>query len=88
MPTDQLHIDPPELIPESPPKPTERDRQSASVPVEQKFIRLRDEWKAQRGHESSTMKVLMIPAYQQIIGMRPAAIPYLLRELPANLFSW
>jgi hypothetical protein len=56
--------------------------------VEKKFFRLRDEWKAQRGHESSTMKTVMLPAYQKIIGMGPDAVPLLLRELEANIDNW
>ena len=48
--------------------------------IEKKFIRLRDEWKRQRGHEPSTMKVVLLPAYQSIIGMGIDAVPFLLRE--------
>jgi hypothetical protein len=61
-------------------------RQSESA--EQRFIRLRNEWKAQRGHESSTFKVLMLPGYQKIIGMGSDAVPFLLRELETNLDNW
>src|SRR5258708_6200663 len=56
--------------------------------IEGKFIRLRDEWKAQRGHEPSTMKLVMLPAYQKIIGMGPVVVPLLLRELESNLDNW
>jgi hypothetical protein len=56
--------------------------------IEKKFIRLRDEWKSQRGHEPSTMKAVLLPAYQRIIGIGPAAIPFLLRELESNLDNW
>jgi hypothetical protein len=56
--------------------------------LEKKFIRLRDEWKAQRGLYSSTTKLTMHPAYQKIIGMGPAAIPLLLRELETEVDSW
>jgi hypothetical protein len=56
--------------------------------VELKFIRLRDEWKSQRGPLSSTAKLAMHPAYQKIIGMGPVAVPLLLRELENNLDSW
>src|SRR6266700_1300154 len=56
--------------------------------AEQKFIRVRDAWKTQRGHEPSTMKAVMLPAYQQIIGMGPVAVPLLLRELKANIDNW
>jgi hypothetical protein len=56
--------------------------------LEKKFLRLRDEWKAQRGHEPSTMKTVLLPAYQKIIGIGPAAIPFLLRELDTNVDNW
>lgn len=56
--------------------------------VEKKFIRLRDEWKMQRSHEPSTMKAVLLPAYQRIIGMGPAVIPFLPRELESNLDNW
>ena len=59
--------DSPEEVLESPESP------------KQKFMRLRDEWKIQRRHESSTVKMVMMPAYQKIIGMGPAAVPFLLR---------
>ena len=49
--------------------------------LEKKFIRLRDEWKSQRGHESSSARLAMHPAYQKIIGMGPAVLPLLFREL-------
>jgi hypothetical protein len=61
---------------------------TARVAPEKRFIRLRDEWKTQRGHEPSTMKAVMLPAYQKIIGMGPVAIPLLLRELETNLDNW
>jgi hypothetical protein len=61
---------------------------TARVVQEGRFVRLRDEWKTQRGHEPSTMKTVMLPAYQKIIGMGPAAIPLLLRELETNLDNW
>ncbi|HVS39099.1 MAG TPA: hypothetical protein VMS17_26305 [Gemmataceae bacterium] len=63
---------------------------SAKAPesAQQKFIRLRDEWKAQRGPQSSTTRLVMHPAYQTIIGMGPAALPLILRELATNLDSW
>lgn len=56
--------------------------------AEKKFNRLKDEWKAKRGHESSTVKIIMIPAYQKIIGMGQDAVPFLLRELETNLDNW
>jgi hypothetical protein len=61
---------------------------SLSDPIEQKFIRLRDDWKSQRSPASSTIKLVMHPAYQTIIGMGSPVVPLLLRELETNLDSW
>ena len=52
--------------------------------AERKFIKLRDEWKTQRGHEPSTAKIILIPAYQKIIGMGESAIPLILKDLSEN----
>jgi hypothetical protein len=56
--------------------------------AEKKFNKLRDEWKTKRGHEPSTTKIILIPAYQKIIGMGQDAIPFLLRELETDLDNW
>jgi hypothetical protein len=56
--------------------------------IEKKFFRLRDEWKKERGPHASTLKLVMHPAYQKIIGMGPDAVPLLLRELETDLDSW
>ena len=56
--------------------------------IEEKFIRLRDEWKAERGLESSTTRLMMHPAYRKIIGIGPEAVPLLLRELEKGPESW
>ncbi len=63
-------------------------QQVADALIESKFIRLRNEWKAQRGPESSTQRMAMHPAYQKIIGMGPAVVPLLLRERETDLDSW
>ena len=82
MPIDQLELDAGAAA------INERNGKARAAHIEKKFIRLRDEWKAQRGHEPSTMKCVLLPAYQKIIGMGPAAVPLLLRELETNLDDW
>lgn len=66
----------------------ERNGKAPAVDIEKKFVGLRDEWKSQRRHEPSTMKSVLLPAYQKIIGMGPAAIPFLFQELESNLDNW
>ena len=46
----------------------------AGSAAEKKFLKLRDEWKSRRGHEPSTTKIILIPAYQKIIGMGQDAV--------------
>jgi hypothetical protein len=59
-----------------------------SVTLETKFRRLVNAWKAGRGFSSSAAKMAMHPAYLQIIGMGPAAIPLLLEELSREPDHW
>ncbi len=56
--------------------------------IEDKFRALAAHWKAETGFTSSTTEIAMHPAYQQIIGMGPAVVPLLLRELEQNLDHW
>src|SRR5438128_5939257 len=79
MPVEQIGLDPAADL---------SNGKAAGAQLLRKFNRLRDSWKAQRGHESSTMKSVLLPAYQNIIGIGPAAIPLLLRELETNLDNW
>lgn len=59
--------------------------------LERKFRRLAEQWRKDTGHLSVTFKKAMHPAYQQIIGMGEAAIPFILRELrerPTGSWFW
>jgi hypothetical protein len=82
-PLGEAQIEPPGLRPVA-----DASKSNGAAPnqdaVERKFIRLRDEWKAQRGHESSTARLAMHPAYQKIIGMGPVVLPLLFRELASK----
>lgn len=55
---------------------------------ERKFRRLAGQWLRETEHVSSIKKACMHPAYQRIIGMGPAVVPYLLRELEQNPDHW
>jgi hypothetical protein len=61
---------------------------TTSATLETKFRALAARWKAERGPTSSLTELAMHPAYQQIIGMGPAAIPLLLRELEREPDHW
>lgn len=55
---------------------------------EQKFQRLASQWQEETLFVSSTTKMCTHPAYLQIIGMGPAAVPLLLRELERQPNHW
>jgi hypothetical protein len=78
MPVDQLELDPAH----------ETNGDSAIARNEQKFVRLRDDWKQKRGPDSSAARLAMHPSYLKIIGMSPDAIPFLLRELENQPDLW
>lgn len=54
----------------------------------QKFRGLVDTWKNETQASSSVTEMAMHPAYQQIIGMGPAAIPLIIRELENKPDHW
>lgn len=64
------------------------DRPDHSPTLDETFIRLRDRWQSETRHFSSTTRRVLHPAYQAIIGLGPAAVPLLLRELEQNVDSW
>lgn len=56
--------------------------------LEKTFYQLVDQWKTETRGISSTEKLSMHSAYQQIIGMGSEVIPMLLRELEKNSGRW
>jgi hypothetical protein len=53
-----------------------------------RFRRLADEWRAATGFMSSVTEIAVQPAYQQIIGMGEAAVPFILEELRREPAQW
>ena len=53
-----------------------------------KFQRLAAQWRAQTAFAPSVLQMATHPAYQQIIGMGPSAIPHILRELKVRPEHW
>ena len=53
-----------------------------------KFDRLAGQWREETAMSSSVVEMAMHPAYQQIIGMGRAAVPYILRELSRQADHW
>jgi hypothetical protein len=52
-----------------------------SVKLSITFRRLRDQWRVERGATSSITEMVMCTPYLRIIGMGPAAVPLILREM-------
>lgn len=52
------------------------------------FQSLVRQWKQERGPSSSTAELAMCPSYQRIIGLGPAVVPLLLRELERAPDHW
>jgi hypothetical protein len=55
---------------------------------ESHFRCLADQWRRETEHISSLKQACLHPAYQRIIGMGPAVVPYLLRELEQTPDHW
>ncbi|MFY9223085.1 MAG: hypothetical protein WAQ98_10465 [Blastocatellia bacterium] len=64
------------------------DNSALQQPVEQRFRQLVEAWQVDCPPSSRVADIVTHPAYQQIIGLGPAAIPLLLRELETNLDHW
>lgn len=56
--------------------------------VEVRFKRLARRWKSETRYASSPVQMAMHPAYQQIIGIGPDAVPLLLRALRDDPDQW
>jgi hypothetical protein len=56
--------------------------------VEEKFRRLASTWRAETAYVSSSSDLVAHPAFQAIVGMGPAVIPLLLRELEHRTGHW
>ncbi|MCJ7761501.1 hypothetical protein MUP59_10255 [Candidatus Bathyarchaeota archaeon] len=53
-----------------------------------RFYTLKTEWEADTAHLSSITEIVIHPAYQQIIGLGPVAIPLILSEMKKKSGQW
>jgi hypothetical protein len=60
------------------------------VSPDERFANLMKQWKAETSHLSLLEAVYLHPAYQQIIGMGEAALPFIFKELadPTGRWFW
>jgi hypothetical protein len=56
--------------------------------IEEKFQRLAAVWHAKTAYVSSSGDLVAHPAFREIVGMGPAVIPLLLRELENRTGHW
>jgi hypothetical protein len=56
--------------------------------LEERFRELAEIWREETGHMSSAVSASMHPTYQRIIGMGPAAVPLLLRDMAETKSHW
>lgn len=56
--------------------------------VARRFSELRLQWKRETGFTSSWTDLVLHPAYQAIIGVSPAVLPLLLREMATRPDHW
>ncbi len=57
-------------------------------PLKQRFQHLAKTWRDECAHLSSIRETALHPAYQQIIGMGKAALPFILEELKREPNHW
>ena len=69
--------------------PAEKTREKANPEtVEKRFRQLEATWMAEAGHHSSTTKLVNHPAFQEIVRMGQAVVPFLLRDLEEKPRLW
>ena len=56
--------------------------------LQEKFRRLAAVWLAETAYVSSSTDLVAHPAFQEIVGLGPAVIPLLLRELEKGTGHW
>ena len=61
---------------------------SFRLPPEQEFWRLAAQWKHDTYWHSSVTQKILHPCYQQIIGMGPLAVPWILKSLSFDPDFW
>lgn len=61
---------------------------SPSLDAEEKFQRLARQWRKETRHLSSVKTISINEAYQKIIGMGKAALPFILRDLQRTRGHW
>lgn len=72
----------------TPPQAGLNDGPGFPVPSISQFEALARQWRTDTRFASSTTEIAMHPAYQRIIGLGPAAVPFILAELRREPGPW
>ena len=56
--------------------------------IERRFVMLANKWRQETRFDSSMQKIVSHPAYREIVGIGPAVIPLVLRELECAPNWW
>ena len=64
------------------------DTGSATGKRSARFCKLKEKWEKETLFLSSTSEICMHPAYQGIIGMGPAVLPFIMREMAEKPALW
>jgi hypothetical protein len=88
-----MSVLPPHLLFGSLPAPLARDlppdiREPFERELRARFDTLATQWKKQSACLSNETHAAMLPSYQQIIGLGPAAVPLILEELQREPALW
>jgi hypothetical protein len=67
---------------------TDHSENVADDEIAATFSRLAAQWRQETRHVSSVTKMALHPAYQRLIGLGQAALPYILRELRDHGGHW
>jgi len=60
----------------------------SAKPLVERFQFLKDDWKRNTRHLSNVAQISLVFSYQNIIGMGPAVVPLILKELEKEPDHW
>ncbi len=61
---------------------------TSRMPLSERFAELAETWRQDKDFLSSLTEMVTLPSYQQIIGMGPVAVPFILEELEEDPDHW
>src|SRR4051794_1810052 len=65
-----------------------RSAGATDAEVKEEFARLVRVWQDERGISSNMVRMFLLPSYQRIIGLGPAALPLIFEEMQGTQDFW